>query len=104
MQCCMENVRQRQQHRCQEISVKYFRGKFSHILQEIFVMIVKIVPAKIEFYHHYKQNRASLKSAYNMREVLLITSTGNFEFSILLPGREIYFLGLGNAFLYYEFL
>ncbi len=66
-------------------------------------MMVKIIPAKIEVYHHYEQNRTSLKSAYNMRDVLLITSRGNFEFSILLPGREIYFLGLGNAFLY-EFL
>ena len=29
-----------------------------------------------------------------MQEVLIMTCTGNFYFSILLPGREIYFLGL----------
>ncbi len=31
-----------------------------------------------------------------MQEVLLVTCTGNFCFSILLPGREIYFLGLNR--------
>ncbi len=29
-------------------------GDFLLYLQEIFVMIVKIVPAKIEVYHHYR--------------------------------------------------
>jgi hypothetical protein len=30
----------------------------------------------------------------HMQEVLYLTYTGNFYFWILLPGREIYFLGL----------
>jgi hypothetical protein len=29
-----------------------------------------------------------------MQEVLYLTSTGNFYFWILLPAREVYFLGL----------
>ncbi len=53
--------------------------------------------AKIEIYHYYEQNRTSLKSIYSMQEVLFMTCTGNFYFSILLPGREIYFLGQGLA-------
>jgi hypothetical protein len=32
-----------------------------------------------------------------MQEVLYFTYTGNFFFWILLPGREIYFLGLPIA-------
>ncbi len=42
----LENIRQRQQHRCQKMLVKYFRRKFSHILQEIFAIFVKIVCSK----------------------------------------------------------
>ncbi len=55
------NVRERQQHHCQEILVaEYFPTKFSHISQEIFVIFVKIVPAKTEVYHHYMSRIARL--------------------------------------------
>ncbi len=82
----LENIRQRQQHRCQDILVEYFCRKF--------LSLSKLCTAKIENYHHYELYRTSLKPIYSMQEVLLVTCTGNSYFSILLPGREIYFLGL----------
>ena len=84
----LENVRQHHQHRCQEVLVKYFHRKFSHISHEILIIFVKIVCCKSEIYYHYEQNCTSLP------EILLMICTESFYFSILLPGRQIYFLGL----------
>ncbi len=63
-----------------------FLQEISYFLQEI---SVKIVPAKTEVYHHHKQNQTFLKSIYIVGRTFY-----SFLFLILLPGREIYFLGL----------
>jgi hypothetical protein len=83
----LENV---QQHRCQEIF-----NKISS--QEIFLPCRKFLSSCIQecriiYLLFKKASCADTEVYHNVRHTL--TYTGNSYFSILLPGREMYFLGL----------
>ena len=70
---------------------KYLRRKFSY-LAENFCHLVYMQECRIIYLLFKKASCADTEVYHNVRHTL--TYTGNSYFSILLPGREMYFLGL----------
>ena len=102
MHTVLENVRQRQQHCCQEIVTKYLLNKFSCILQEIFIIEYTGTPynliitkgflccVKFDIYHTV----LAPYIPWNLQYIYgghFIFETGIFCFGILLPGKEYIF-------------
>ena len=109
----LENIWQRQQHRCKEIFNKlslpdiilHLIGNFCHLIYILECYIIHLLfknsksVLQVENVLCRDWSLSQCATPYvlwnlHMQEVLYLTYTGNFYFWILLPGREIYFLGL----------